>query len=147
MFMKLLGLCLLCAASLFGELYPRRLENWFLTASALPQNFYPHSRLASRQWSLAPDKSSEEPPCQIPNFRDALGMHVVIDPDVAEANPHLVQKLEWLGVSVVLQNPDDGHDDAVLLYDTEDLIHFIEWIELQRIEERRSQFTCRPPGH
>ena len=75
-----------------------------------------------------------------------MGIQVVIDPTVAEDNPDLVQKLERLGISVIGQNPDDFCDDAVLLYNAEDLIHFVEWVELQKREERRMQFTCRSPG-
>src|SRR5271156_6409031 len=54
--------------------YPNNLKNWFSTASALPQNDCPCSCLASRQWSLAPDKNFEEPPGQIPNFSSCLGI-------------------------------------------------------------------------
>ena len=55
--------------------YPRNLKNCFLTPSALPQNFCLHSCLGLWQWSLAPDKNSEEPPCQIPNFSSFLGIN------------------------------------------------------------------------
>src|SRR5271156_7171650 len=56
------------------DIYPNNLKNWFSTASALPQNDCPCSCLASRQWSLAPDKNFEEPPGQIPNFSSFLGI-------------------------------------------------------------------------
>jgi hypothetical protein len=49
------------------NLYRSNLKNRFLAASALPQNFRSHSCLASRQWSLAPNKNFEEPLCQIPD--------------------------------------------------------------------------------
>jgi predicted AAA+ superfamily ATPase len=61
--------------SLPDNLYPNNLKNWVSTSSALPHNFRSHSRLASRQWSLAPNKNSEEPPCRIPNFSSCLGIH------------------------------------------------------------------------
>src|SRR5579862_1513813 len=55
-------------------LYRNNLKNRFLTASASPQNFCPHSCLASRQWSFAPDKNFEEPPCQIPDSSSCFGI-------------------------------------------------------------------------
>ncbi len=45
-------------------LYRSNLKNRFLAESALPQNFDPHLRLASRQCRLDPDQNSKEPPCQ-----------------------------------------------------------------------------------
>ncbi len=43
-------------------------------ALALPHNFDSHSRLASRQWSLAPNQNSEEPPCQILDSSGCFGI-------------------------------------------------------------------------
>src|ERR1700719_3098743 len=53
-------------------LYTNNLKNRFLTASSLPQHFCSHLRLASRQWSLAPNKNSEDPSCQIPDSSSCL---------------------------------------------------------------------------
>src|SRR5580704_1601140 len=58
----------------FWYLYRNNLKNRFLTASALPQNFCSHSRLAHAQWSLAPNTNSEEPPGQIPDSSDCFGI-------------------------------------------------------------------------
>jgi hypothetical protein len=60
------------------DVYRNNLKNQFLTASAFPQNFDSHSRLASRQWSLAPNQNSEEPPCQNSNSSSYFG---ITDPD------------------------------------------------------------------
>src|SRR5690348_14818371 len=49
-------------------IYPSELKNCFLAVSVLSQIFHPLSRLAYRQWSLAPVEKSEKPPGQIPNF-------------------------------------------------------------------------------
>ena len=56
--------------------YPTHLKNWFLTASALPQNSNLHSRLAHEQWSLAPDQNCETPYCQIPHSSSGLDIFV-----------------------------------------------------------------------
>ena len=56
------------------KLYPNNLKNRFLTSSGLPQNFRSHSRLAARQWSFAPNKNSEDPPCQNPDSSSCLGI-------------------------------------------------------------------------
>jgi hypothetical protein len=56
------------------HLYPNNLKNRFLAASAFPHNFRSHSRLAYRQWSLAPNKNSEEPPCQNSDSSGCLGI-------------------------------------------------------------------------
>ncbi len=77
------------------DLYQNNLKNRFLAAPypkddaslgtpaalALPHNFDSHSRLASRQWSLAPNQNSEEPPCQIPDSSGCFGMKKSWDPD------------------------------------------------------------------
>ena len=55
-------------------LYPNNLKNRFLTSSGLPHHFRSHSRLASRQWSFAPNKNSEDPPCQNPDSSSCLGI-------------------------------------------------------------------------
>jgi len=73
--------------------YPNNLKSWFLTASALPHNFCPHSRLAYRQGQLAPDKNSGEPPCQIPNFSSCLGINGVSQ-KMPRQNPQIA--LEYL---------------------------------------------------
>ena len=74
------------------------MKNRVLTASDLSHNFHSHSRLASGQWSLAPNKNSEaaesikrsgesfyreageqselarRDPCQIPDFSSCFGI-------------------------------------------------------------------------
>ncbi len=50
------------------------LKNRVLAASALSQNFCFHSRLVSRQWSLAPNKNSGGPPCQNPDSSSYFDM-------------------------------------------------------------------------
>jgi exodeoxyribonuclease V beta subunit len=55
-------------------LYRNNLKNRFLATSALPHNFNSHSRLASGQWSLAPNQNSEEPPCQNSDSSDYFGI-------------------------------------------------------------------------
>jgi len=54
------------------NLYTNNLKNRLLTVSAEPQIFRSRSRLASRQWSLAPNEKSEVPPCQIPDSSGCL---------------------------------------------------------------------------
>src|SRR5271154_4444037 len=54
--------------------YRNNLKNRFLAASGLPQNSHSHSGLASRQWSLAPNANSEDPPCQIPDSSSYFGI-------------------------------------------------------------------------
>jgi ABC-2 type transport system permease protein len=60
------------------RIYSTTLKNWFLTALALPQIFCSLLRLASRQWSLDPNKKFEKPPCQIPNFSRWLSIVALI---------------------------------------------------------------------
>jgi len=60
-------------------------KNRFLPASALPHNFDSHSRLALEQWSLAPNRNSEEPPWYNPDSSDHSGMRLKIS---AEVDPH-----------------------------------------------------------
>ena len=62
----------LSSMSYEAALYTNNLKNRFLTASGLPHNFCSHLRLASRQWSLAPNKNSEDPSCQIPDSSSCL---------------------------------------------------------------------------
>jgi len=50
------------------------MKNRVLAASGLPHNFDSHSRLASRQWSLAPIQNSGDPPCQIPDSSSCFGI-------------------------------------------------------------------------
>lgn len=69
-----LFLLVICSCVAQEILYPNNLKNRFLTASDLPQNFRSHSRLARGQWSLAPNKNSGDPPCQIPDFSNCLGI-------------------------------------------------------------------------
>ncbi len=57
-------------------LYQNYLKNRFLAALALLHNFDPHSRLASRQWSLLPDQNYEEPPCQNPDSSSSFGIEL-----------------------------------------------------------------------
>ena len=55
-------------------LYRNNLKNRFLAASDRTQNFHSHSRLASRQWALAPNENFESPSCQIPDSSDYFGI-------------------------------------------------------------------------
>lgn len=50
------------------------LNNRVFAASALPQNSDLHSRLALKQWSLAPDQNFEEPSCKIPDSLSCFGI-------------------------------------------------------------------------
>jgi hypothetical protein len=61
-------------------LYRNNLKNPFVTASALSHNFRSHSRLASRQWTLAPNKNSEEPLCHIPDSSGCFGIDIITIP-------------------------------------------------------------------
>jgi len=60
-----------------APIYRNNLKNRVLAPSALPQNFDAHSRLALRQWSLAPHQNSEELPCQIPDSSGCFGIHEI----------------------------------------------------------------------
>ena len=72
------------------QLYRNNLKNRFLTASAFPQNSCLHSRLGPRQWSLAPDKNFEGPPCQNPDSSGCFGIHrTAAELIVERANPKL----------------------------------------------------------
>jgi hypothetical protein len=55
-------------------LYPNNLMIWFWASSVLPSKICPHSCLAYRQWSLAPDRHLKEPPCPIPKSSSCLGI-------------------------------------------------------------------------
>jgi len=61
-------------SEVFLMIYRNNLKNRVLAASGLPHNFDSHSRLASRQWSLAPIQNSEDPPCQIPDSSSCFGI-------------------------------------------------------------------------
>src|SRR5271156_6625592 len=74
------------------DIYPNNLKNWFSTASALPQNDCPCSCLASRQWSLAPDKNFEEPPGQIPNFSSCLGINASTAAELLRLNRNTINR-------------------------------------------------------
>src|SRR5579862_2181211 len=50
--------------TMFRLLYRNNLKNRFLAASDFPHNLHSYSGLAVRQWSLAPNANSEDPPCQ-----------------------------------------------------------------------------------
>jgi hypothetical protein len=59
------------------SLEPNNSKNRFLTSSSLPQDSRSHSRLASRQGPLAPNKNSEEPPGQNSNSSSCLDLEAL----------------------------------------------------------------------
>jgi len=83
------------------ELYRNNLKNRFLSASALPHNFRSHSRLASGQWSLTPNKNFEEPSCQIPDPSSYFGINemdfVLQIPTLFPADLTLNARMEKIG--------------------------------------------------
>ena len=80
-------------------IYRNNLKNRFLAASALPQNFDSHSRLALRQWSLAPNQNSEEPPCQIPDSSGYFGI-----PNILSSKMMPIYYQRDLGRAIAVEN-------------------------------------------
>ena len=91
-----------CGPVRFAHLLPCQTVHWTVCLCPQPHNFRSHSRplrasslrspaslansppdclpvsAASRQWSLAPNKNSEDPSCQIPDSSSCLCIYLVV---------------------------------------------------------------------
>jgi UDP-N-acetylglucosamine pyrophosphorylase len=70
-----------------------------------PQNFCLHSRLGHRQWSLAPDKNSEEFLCQNPDSSSCLCIHDQKEAQIWKCERFIFDLLDYARASAVLVYP------------------------------------------
>jgi hypothetical protein len=102
------------------DLYRNNLKNRFLAASAWQHILGLHSRLAYRQWSLAPDSKSAPLPCQIPDSSSCFGIYNnAIFPYLTELSiMAAITSIASGSEQIKIENLPPGWQTAIITYQT-----------------------------